>query len=393
MPAPALPLICALLRGESPAWPSDAGADAVTEFLREARHHGVTPLLDARFRAMGSAPKAQAGGPDSVLAGAHASWPESIRTACREDALMQAMTEHRRQPELARVLSALADAGVDALVFKGAALAHTHYANAALRPRADTDVLVAPHARDAALAVLRALGHRRTCGPASTYVGYQTEMTRVDPHGGASSIDLHWRLSNAQSFAWLFDFEELAAASLAVDALGPGARRPGDAHALAIALMHRAGNNAFVGQGSGDRLIWLHDFRLLAEAMSDDETSRFVTLVRDKRIAAIAIEGLRRCTDALPSTRVDALIVALERRPMAASGAAFLRAGRLRREWLELRAVPTVRTRLAYLAGRLLPDAEYMRERFPGASGGALPLLHARRWLGRLAPRGSARER
>lgn len=157
--------------------------------------------------------------------------------------------------------------------------------------------------------------------------------------------------------------------------------------------MHRAGNNAFVGQGSGDRLIWLHDFRLLAGAMTDDEASRFVTLVRDKRIAAIALDGLRRCAGVLPSPHLDALIAALESSPLAASGAAFLRAGRLRREWLELRAVPTVRTRLAYLAGRLLPDAEYMRERFPGASGGALPLLHARRWLGRLTPRGPARER
>lgn len=393
MPVPALPLICALLRGESPAWPAEGGGGAANEFLRMARHHGVTPLLDVRFRAVGSAPAAQAAGPDRVAAGARVPWPEAIRAACREDALVQAMSEHRRQAELSRVLSAFADDGIAALLLKGAALGHTRYDKPALRPRADTDVLVAPRQRDAALAVLRGLGYRRTSGPASTYVGYQAEMTRIDPHGGASSIDLHWRLSNAQSFAWLFGFEELAAASLPVDALGPNARCPGDAHALAIALMHRAGNNAFVEPESGDRLIWLHDFRALADAMDDTVSARFVGLVCDRRIAAIALDGLRRCADAFPSARIDALIGAIEHSPAAASGAAFLRAGHLRREWLELRAVPTMRARMAYLAGRALPDADYMRERFPGSADRALPLLHAQRWLGRLVPRGPTRER
>ena len=217
-------------------------------------------------------------------------------------------------------------------------------------------------------------------------------MTRIDAHGMACSVDLHWRISNAQSFAWLFAFEELAAASRPLDALGPHARRLCDAHALVVALLHRAGNNAFIDAGFGDRLIWLHDFRVLTDAMTDDELARVVRLVADKRIAAIAIDGLRRCGECLPSPRLDALISALERGAAPRSGADLLRAGRLRREWLELKAIPTMRARLAYLAGRALPDAQYMRERFPGSSR-ALPLLHARRWLGGLAPRGTVRER
>lgn len=377
MPAPALPLICALLRGESPAWPADAGDEAVETFLREARYHGVTPLLDARFRQAGSS----------------CDWPEEFRRACREDAVVQAMRELAHRTELVRVLESFAQAGIAALLMKGTALAYSHYADPALRPRADSDVLVAPRDRDAALRILRDMGYRRISGPAAAHVGYQSEMTRTDGRGETTSVDLHWRVSNAQSFAWLLDFDELAAASVEVPVLASSARRLGDAHALLHALLHRAGNELFVRRGFGDRLIWLHDFRVLADAMADDDLARFVRLARDRQVAAIAIDGLRSCARCLPSPRIAALVAELEAGPGAAAGAALLGAGPLRREWLELAAIPTMRTRIAYLAGRLVPSADYMRERFPESGKRALPLLHARRWLGGLVARGSARGR
>jgi hypothetical protein len=62
------------------------------------------------------------------------------------------------------------------------------------------------------------------------------------------------------------------------------------------------------------------------------------------------------------------------------SGADLLRAGRLRREWIEFRAMPAT-PRLAYLAERAFPSREYMRERYPEAAARSLPRLHAKRWL------------
>ena len=172
-------------------------------------------------------------------------------------------------------------------------------------------------------------------------MGYQYELHHVDPRGVTHNVDLHWRISNAQSFAWLFAFDELAAAAVPVPMLGASARRLGDVHALALALLHRAGNNQFIEAGFGDRLIWLYDFHLLVEAMTDDDLAQFRRLAEAKRIVAIALDGLRRCADAFGSPRVQALIAELERSPAAESGAAFLRAGKIGREWLELRAIPT----------------------------------------------------
>jgi hypothetical protein len=47
-PSP-ISLICALLRGEKPGWVADASDGSFEVFLRTARCHGTTPLLDAKF--------------------------------------------------------------------------------------------------------------------------------------------------------------------------------------------------------------------------------------------------------------------------------------------------------------------------------------------------------
>lgn len=391
-----LPVLRALLQGDRAAWP-DAADDAwIAGFLREARWHGVVPLVAARLHPPAADPASSAAARchdvEQRIQQNAAVAPEPIRRAVRDEALVQAMREKLLRAQLRRVAAALAQPGIDALLMKGTALAYGLYPDPALRPRADTDIVVAPTARAAAQRALHDLGYRRGHGPAGSCVGYQVELSRVDT-SGETTLDLHWRVSNAQSFAWLFTHAELAASALPVPALGPQARRLGDAHALAVALLHRAGNNRFVAAGFGDRLIWLYDIHLLAAAIGAEDRAHFRDLVVARRIVAIATEGLRHCAVALGSVPAAELADELEGGPEAASGAAFLHAGRARREWLELRAIPTPRARLAYVANRLLPTSDYMRERYPDAAGRALPLLHARRWLEGLGRRRNPRER
>src|SRR5215468_5056250 len=63
-----------------------------------------------------------------------------------------------RERELTRVLDALHDADAPAIVIKGAALAHTHYPRPELRPRIDTDLMIAPDARARAAGTVEAIG-------------------------------------------------------------------------------------------------------------------------------------------------------------------------------------------------------------------------------------------
>jgi hypothetical protein len=354
--------LCALLHGESMSCPADESAPDASSILNAAKYHGVLPLLAAEFCRH----------PPGFI-------PRWFLDASRSSARERAMYELASQAELTKVIEGLARARIEPLLLKGAGLGYGCYPSPALRPRADTDLLVRPNERDKARRLLEEMGYQRKCGPAGTFVGYQLELHRTDRLGVRHNIDLHWRISNAQSFAWLFSFDELAASAVPAPRLHPLAVRVGNVHALALNLLHRAGNNCFLEAGSGDCLIWHYDVRLLIEQMEDAALEEFRRLVRTKRIGAIVIDGLRHCAERFGSPRLDRLIDRLVQDPLADSGAQLITAGRLQREWLECRAIPRLRDRLSYLAERAFPTHAYMRDRFPGAYARPLPLLYVER--------------
>jgi hypothetical protein len=89
----------------------------------------------------------------------------------------------------AGALAALREAGVPALVLKGAALVHLHLDGAGDRQMADVDVLVPPAGRDAALAALHDAGWRfgpRHLGP-HLVARHSAPLRR-----SGAEIDLHW---------------------------------------------------------------------------------------------------------------------------------------------------------------------------------------------------------
>ena len=77
-----------------------------------------------------------------------------------------------RESELIAVLAAFAGAGIGTLLLKGAALAHSHYPEPALRTRCDADVLIRPADHDAAMHLLEGLGYRRPNAVSGTLVSY-----------------------------------------------------------------------------------------------------------------------------------------------------------------------------------------------------------------------------
>jgi hypothetical protein len=357
-------LICRLLAGDTVTW-TRAGTEPIDDFLEVGRYHGVLPLLDAKFQS----------GKD------FAAWPQKILVACHEATLARIAYELAHGAEIERVLAALSNAAVTPLLLKGTGLAYSIYSSPMLRPRSDSDLLVPPELRETASRTLEKLGYDRIGGPAGKFVGYQLQLLYRDARGFVHNIDLHWRISNEQSFAWLFSFADLAAAAVPVRALDPRALRLGNIHALILCLLHRAGNNRFEAPDFGNRLIWLYDIHLLVAAMTDAELDDFRATIEIKRIGAIALDGLRRCAEQFPSHRLVALVDALARSPHAQSGSAVLSAGRLHYEWVELRALPDAASRVAYLAERAFPSREYMRERYPNSGNQSISILYARRFF------------
>src|SRR6185436_19143141 len=113
--------------------------------------------------------------------------------------------------ELPIVLAALEAEGIDALVFKGAALAHTHYAESWLRPRLDVDLLIAPEQRQRAYGVLGGLGYQRPPVVSGELISYQAMFVRPHPIGVEHVLDLHWKIANPQTIAHALTHGELMA--------------------------------------------------------------------------------------------------------------------------------------------------------------------------------------
>lgn len=401
MPSPALPLICALLRGESPAWPPDARGIEADDFLREARYHGVTPLLDARFRDMrpsmnGSDSRTTASridpvspGPDAQIreAGAAARWPDAIRRACREDALVQAMNELVRRDELVRVLGALAASGVTPLVLKGGALAYTHYPSPALRPRGDTDLLVPESQLRATTAVLDRLGYTRGHGVTGDFISYEAAWSREAGSGIVHHLDVHWRINNSQILARLLTCDELVARATVLPPLGPHARAPCAVHALLYACMHRAGhaNAPYVVDGraylGGDRLIWLYDMHLLVTRMSDAEVTEFAAMAAARRLRAICRDALQQCVDRFGTPVPPSILAALAPDGDVEPSARYLSGGRTRQMIGDFLALEGASQRLRWLKELAFPPADYMRRKYSESAGVWLPVLYARRGL------------
>ena len=110
--------------GGSPPLP--LGVDAAA-LIAAASRHRVLLLLGWRLRAAGTLEE----------------WPAEFITAFQQAEREAVIVDCIRHAELVAALAALSAAGVRVVVFKGAALAHTHYPAPHVRVRADTDLLVA----------------------------------------------------------------------------------------------------------------------------------------------------------------------------------------------------------------------------------------------------------
>ncbi|HEX2059632.1 MAG TPA: nucleotidyltransferase family protein [Thermoanaerobaculia bacterium] len=232
----------AALRGERSDWP-----DLTTDELQTLVEHGVAPL---------------------VYAATHL--PQ-----LRDEAIRAAAVEPLRAADLREVLAALAANGVDALVMKGSALAYDVYASPELRPRGDTDLLIAASDIAPMRETMRALG-------------FEERLSSGDEHGVRQAIfvrralvyDVHWSATNTPVFDALLRFDDLRRRAMTLPALG--ARVLSHEDALLLACVHRVAHHH-----DSDRLIWLADIALLRDRMSRDEHARFWRMAAEGWVVAV----------------------------------------------------------------------------------------------------------
>ncbi|MCU1383748.1 MAG: hypothetical protein JWL71_2445, partial [Acidobacteria bacterium] len=267
--------LCAILRG-SPVGTPSVPREAIVAIARE---HRVHLLLAARV-------------PGADLTG-------EVRDAAALDAA--------REAELRRLIDALAAAGIRVILIKGAALAQTHYARPDLRPRIDTDLMIAAEARDATARVLAALGYARPVETDGELCVSQMHFERADTTSGRHPVDVHWRISNVLAFRDVLTYADLAREAMALPRLGRHALGPGTVHSLLLACIHRVAHH-----NNSTQLLWLYDIHVLADALDDRGRDRLMAIADARGVRAVCAASLHAAADAFGgrtrelATRIDA---------------------------------------------------------------------------------------
>ena len=199
---------------------------------------------------------------------------------------------HQLFQRTAPAVAALAAAGIDVLLLKGAPLVLTYYGNHALRPMSDIDVCV-PHAEAArAVTVLQGLGWRPTSAPVADRYRFFHALQFVHPDGG--ELDLHWHVmyeSLAPGFddAFWQDTEPLNFLGTPVRQLGP-----------TLALLHQVVHG--VRWNPETPVRWIPDsLQILRRRGHDVDWERLLAIAGRMRLTtrlALGLDFLRREMDA-----------------------------------------------------------------------------------------------
>lgn len=350
-------------RAQVAAWLADDAsatlADDVVQVrvqIEQARSEGVSGLLCERWR--------------SAIA------DDDARSAMlSQEIARQVASELVRADAEQRVLAALADARIDLLVLKGAALARWLYARAHWRPRGDLDLLFASEADSArAEAALAALGYRWDGVLAN---GVCVERTLVGAlHGIAHYIDLHWRLTPHPAYADRFDFATLWRDRQPLPGLRGGFGL-GVVHALAHAALHRVANRWL---GEEDRVVWLYDIHLLVGRLRPDDATTVPDCARVHGVAAPMRDALERSADWLGTKVPASTLSALAALAADETFQPEHSHDRRKYEWQALRRLPLAQ-RLNHAWRQWCPPVAYMRQRYGAQSLPALAIAYLRRWL------------
>ncbi len=353
-------LLRRVFNGQETPWPADLSADV---FFQETAGQGMAPLL---FRSIS---KQNCSG-----------WPPDLLARLKETALRQAAAELLVEADLRALLQAFAEAGIQPLLLKGTALAYSLYPEPWLRPRCDTDLLIAEVEREKTAVLMRRLDAVPFLETADTgCLGSQMSWHRSQM-GVRSSYDIHWQISNTnRQFSRSFADEHLFAAAVPVPALGEYARTLSKIDSLLYACFHRAGHFSH----SGDRLIWLHDIHLLCQSLTNEEAELFCAKARRLEIRTLCADSIA-VSKSWFNTELPAQLAALTQEKTDNETFASLlkpggrQVGIKHHALLELKALPTWRERIRFLFQNAFPPPEFMRWRYSQTS--LLPLLYLKRF-------------
>lgn len=279
-----------------------------------------------------------------------------------------------QERRLLRLAEALAGAGIEAIVLKGAALAHTFYPDPAWRPFGDVDLLVRSRDWRAACRVLPALGYARKYPEPRPGFGERFGNAAVHTGDDGTEVDLHRTLVLGPFGLWM-EPDELFVREAHFEVGGHRLRRLDDTAALLHACMH-----ASLGFSPPLYLPLRDVAQLVLGAGVDWELLH--EWARRWKLRAVMRHALAAAADTLGATlppEARAFMVAEVSRQETRALHSYTTSRRRRggRTLSTMQAIPGARSKIAYAAGLLFPSREFLAHR---AGDDGVP-SYLRRWV------------
>ncbi len=354
--------------GDVCEWPFGDSPEERAVVLDETSQLEVQPILYSLYRGRAEAERV----------------PPPVWEAFREAHFATLAAFEFRQLEIRRVLAALAQQGVDPVLFKGIPLALTVYEQAHHRPSSDVDLLVRKVDLPKIRVIMRELGYRVTPDLIFGTLSQQVQFWRESQSGLEHLFEFHLQVNNRSLLA-PFRYEDFQIDYQYLPDLGPRVRGMTNADGLLMGLVH------CVGHLPGDRrFLWHYDLVLLIQQLSSEEWKRIRERVAEHHLHGVVASELatlaREWGVELPEEVRSWVAQHVDRRDEPSSY--YLSNGRTARSdfrmgWWYL---STWRDRLWCLWQLLIPGWQYMRAQNPGRTAFGVWLGYPKRWLGWLRP-------
>lgn len=358
--------LAAALRGEIVEWdegPLDEEFFAL--FVERLRFHGIAALIDAKEANSRN-------------------WPEPLRKIIAEEVRLQRLWEDTHREVLLPVLARFAEAGIEAVVMKGTALAYQLYENPIMRPRGDTDVMIASEQRSRAAKILQECG--LSLVPVEGELIGQEIWRSPERFGFTHFLDLHWGAHTSPALRKVLGETFLLERAVPLSALSPSAKAPRLA-ALFLGCAINQANHAKTGfdlegrrvTGEG-RLGWAYDIHLFMRCMAPDDWEEATDFALRAQIAPSVLKAMQQAHETLGTVLPDDVVRALsaQQKPDAIN-VYFDQHATHRGVMMDLRHAGSLRNFLTLMRKHLFPDRERMKRLRPDYPDWPLPLLQLRR--------------
>jgi hypothetical protein len=312
--------------------------------------------------------------------------PPAVEEALRAARYSMAVRDRLLHGELVAILDRLSVQGVGVVLLKGAALVHTVYAGAGLRPMEDLDLLV--HREDVrpALAVLIEQGYERAgieVRPDADLL-YENEL-KLDRAGPLPFwVEVHWSLFDVPYYQRVLPMDWFWQTALAVQVGGSAAFVLGPE----AQVLHLCGHIVLQHGDERASLLWLHDVaEVLVHYRDQLDWEGLLNRAQECRLVLPVQQVVGRVAEQwgapVPApvlSRLNALHPSAEEVRVVAWRTARQRPV-AQRFWSDLASMGGWRQRLHYLWIQLFPSVTYMQSRYGIKHRLLVPLYYPYRWL------------